>query len=356
MKAKIPRTVLKCMVDMRAMLLERLGPIETNPLRPIKMPRHEIKNKNEVLVKIQACGVCRSQLHGIEGDWKKYGIPPALPTIPGHEIVGEVVQIGSGVSKFKAGRRVGISPLRDSCMNCQYCKMGNEHLCDAADITGESLFVGYAEYITVPEDFATPVPDSMKSEYAAPLFCAGITAYKAVIASEPAKGKKIGIFGVGGVGHLAVEFAKMHGCRVTGFARSKNHLDVAKQVGADNVIAYTDDQKEFLSSLRKDEGLLDSAIVFAPSSSVVDAAINSVRKGGIIVLGVLAAIPNFDVFTEKTIRGTLIGSRKDMADVVRLADQNDIKIIHKSFPLEQANQVLADLKHSKIGARAVLIP
>lgn len=341
---------------MRAMLLEKLAPIETKPLRLTQMERHEIKNPNEILIKIQACGVCRSQLHGIEGDWQKYGIPPALPTIPGHEIVGEIIQVGSNVRKFKPGQRAGISPLYCSCMDCEYCKMGNEHLCDSAEITGESLLGGYAEYITVTEDFATLIPDSMSSEYAAPLFCAGITAYKAVSASEPAKGKKVGVFGVGGVGHLAVEFAKINGCRVIGIARNKNHLDVARKVGADNVITYTNNQSEFLSTLKKEEGLLDSAIVFAPSELVVDTAISSVKKGGMIVLGVLVNIPNFDVFAEKTIRGTVIGSRKDMADVVRIAKQNDIKIVYKTFPLEQANEVLADLKHSKIDARAVLTP
>jgi propanol-preferring alcohol dehydrogenase len=338
------------------MLLEKLAPIETKPLRLTQIGRHEIKNPNEILIKIHACGVCRSQLHGIEGDWQKYGIPPALPTIPGHEIVGEIIQVGSNVRKFKPGQRAGISPLYGSCMNCEYCKMGNEHLCDSAEITGESLLGGYAEYITVTEDFATLIPDSMNSEYAAPLFCAGITAYKAVVASEPAKGKKVGVFGVGGVGHLAVEFAKINGCRVIGIARNKNHLDVARKVGADNVITYTNNQSEFLSTLKKEEGLLDSAIVFAPSESVVDTAISSVKKGGMIVLGVLVNIPNFDVFAEKTIRGTVIGSRKDMADVVRIAKQNDIKIIYNTFPLEQANNVLADLKHSKIDARAVLTP
>ncbi len=344
------------MTQMRAMLLERLGPIESNPLRLTEMSRHEIKKSNQILLKIQACGVCRSQLHGIEGDWQKYGIPPSLPTIPGHEIVGEVIQIGSGVHKFSLGQRAGISPLYGSCMDCEYCRIGKEHLCDAAEITGESLLGGYAEYITVTEDFATPIPDSMKSEYAAPLFCAGITAYKAVVAADPARGKKVGVFGVGGVGHLAVEFAKINGCRVIGFARNKNHLDVASQVGADNIITYTDNQKEFLVILKKEEGLLDSAIVFAPSEKVVDTAINSVKKGGLIVLGVLAGIPNFDVFAEKTLRGTLIGSRKDMAEVIKIAEQNDIKIIYKTFPLEQANQVLSDLKHSKIDARAVLSP
>ena len=340
---------------MRAMVLEKLGPIEAKPLHLKEIEDHKIKKNNEILIKIEACGVCRSQLHGIEGDWQKYGIPPALPTIPGHEIVGTIIEAGPNVKKLKIGQRIGISPLHGSCMHCEYCKLGNEHLCDQAEITGESLLGGYAEYITVTEDFATPVPDSMKSEYAAPLFCAGITAYKAVKASEPTKGKSVGIFGVGGVGHLTVEFAKLSGMRVIGVARNKTHLDVAKKVGADNVIQFTE-QHEFLSSLKKEEGFLDSAIVFAPSEKVVDLAIKSVRKGGIIVLGVLVGIPDFDVFTEKTLRGTVIGSRADMPEVVRLAEQNDMKIIYKSFPLDQANQVLEDLKFSRIEARAVLTP
>jgi propanol-preferring alcohol dehydrogenase len=337
------------------MVLEKLGPIEARPLhlREIDIPK--IKKSNDLLVKIEACGVCRSQLHGIEGDWQKYGIPPALPTVPGHEIVGTIVEAGSGAKKLKMGQRVGISPLHGSCMHCDYCRIGKEHLCDQAEITGETMLGGYAEYITVSEDFATQIPDSMKSEYAAPLFCAGITAYKAVKASEPAKAKSVGIFGVGGVGHLTVEFAKLEGMRVVGVARNKTHLDVAKRVGADNVIQFTE-QGEFLVRLKKEEGLLDSAIVFAPSEKVVDLAINSVKKGGTIVLGVLANIPSFDVFTEKTLRGTLIGSRADMAEVVRLADQNHMQIIFKSFPLEQANQVLEDLKFSRIEARAVLTP
>jgi propanol-preferring alcohol dehydrogenase len=337
------------------MVLEKLGPIESRPLHLKEIETHKIQNGNELLIKIEACGVCRSQLHGIEGDWQKYGIPPALPTIPGHEIVGTIIQAGPNAKKLKVGQRIGISPLHGSCMHCDYCKIGKEHLCDQAEITGESLLGGYAEYITVSEDFATPVPDSMKSEYAAPLFCAGITAYKAVKASEPAKNKSVGIFGVGGVGHLTVEFAKMQGMRVIGIARNETHLDVAKQVGADNVIQYTE-QQEFLINLKKEEGFLDSAIVFAPSERVVDLAINSVRKGGTIVLGVLTSLPSFDVFTEKTLRGTVIGSRSDMVEVVKLAEQNNMKIIFKSFPLESANQVLEDLKFSRIEARAVLTP
>jgi len=188
------------MEKMRAMVLSECAAIETNPLKLTEIDRHEIQRPNEILLKIEACGVCHSQLHGIEGDWKDIGIPPTLPTVPGHEIVGKVVQIGESVTKFKVGDRAGITPLLETCKDCQYCKEGKENLCESSTITGESFKGGYTEYITVTEDFTTKVPESMKPEYAAPLFCAGITAYKAVKAAEPKSHKKIGIFGIGGVG------------------------------------------------------------------------------------------------------------------------------------------------------------
>jgi len=218
---------------MRAMILSKLGPVESNPLKLTEIDRHEIKKPKEVLVKIEACGVCHSQLHSIEGDWKDLGIPPTLPTVPGHEVVGKIVEVGSNVTKFKVGERVGITPLLGSCLDCQYCNEGKEYLCEKMDVTGESLKGGYTEYITVSEDFATKVPDTMKPEYAAPLFCAGITAYKAVKAAEPQKNKKIVIFGIGGVGHMAIQFAKIEGCEVSGVSRKEKHLEVAKKHGAD---------------------------------------------------------------------------------------------------------------------------
>ena len=217
---------------MRAMLLSKLGPVESNPLKLTEIDRHEIANPKEVLVKIEACGVCHSQLHSIEGDWEDIGIPPTLPTVPGHEVVGKIVEIGNDVTKFKVGERVGITPLLGSCLDCQYCNEGKEYLCEKMDVTGESLRGGYTEYITVSEDFATRVPDAMKPEYAAPLFCAGITAYKAVKAAEPEKNKKIAIFGIGGVGHMAIQFAKIEGCEVSAISRKEKHLDVAKKLGA----------------------------------------------------------------------------------------------------------------------------
>ena len=343
------------MKKMRAMVLSECAPIETSPLKLTEIDRHEIKKSDEILLKIEACGVCHSQLHGIEGDWKDIGIPPSLPTVPGHEVVGKVVEIGSNVTKFKIGDRAGITPLLEACKVCQYCKEGKEQLCESSVITGESLKGGYAEYITVSEDFATKIPESMKPEYAAPLFCAGITAYKAVKAAEPHLHKKIGIFGIGGVGHMAVQFAKIEGCDVIAFSRSKNHLDVAKRLGAIDTMTFSENQ-EFLDELKKRHGMLDAAIVFAPADIVTDVAIKSVKRGGLIVIATVGKNPTFFAFEEKTIRGTVIGSTKDMEQVIKICNEKNVVVITETYPLEKANEVLKKLKDSQIQARAVLIP
>ena len=344
------------MEKMRAMVLSECAKIETNPLKLTQIDRHEIKRGNEILLKIEACGVCHSQLHGIEGDWLDIGIPPALPTVPGHEVVGKIIGIGKDVTKFKVGDRAGITPLLEACQKCQYCLEGKEYLCESSIITGESFKGGYTEYITVTENFATKVPESMKAEYAAPLFCAGITAYKAVKAAEPKQDKKIGIFGIGGVGHMAVQFAKVENCDVIAFSRTQSHLDVAKRLGANDAMKFTENQDEFLSTLKEKHGTLDAAIVFAPADIVTDTAIKSVKKGGLIVIATVGENPAFSAFEEKTIRGTLIGSTKDMEQVIKICDEKNIEVITQTFPLENANEVLKKLKDSEIEARGVLIP
>ena len=344
------------MEKMRAMVLSECAKIETNPLKLTTIDRHEIKRPNEILLKIEACGVCHSQLHGIEGDWQDIGIPPCLPTVPGHEVVGKIIEIGDGVTKFKVGDRAGITPLLEACQKCQYCLDGKEYLCESSIITGESFKGGYTEYITVHESFATLIPNTMKAEYAAPLFCAGITAYKAVKAAEPKQHKKIGIFGIGGVGHMAIQFAKVENCDVIAFSRTQNHLDVAKRLGAVDTIKFLENQEEFLKILKEKHGTLDAAIVFAPADIVTDAAIKSVKKGGLIVIATVGENPSFLAFEEKTIRGTLIGSTADMEQVIKICDEKNIEVITQTFPLENANDALKKLKNSEIEARAVLIP
>jgi propanol-preferring alcohol dehydrogenase len=344
---------------MKAMVLERLAPIERRPLKLESIPVPEPRKKGDLLIEIEACGVCRSNLHMIEGDWKEMGSPEHLPVVPGHEVVGTVkkVQGGAAAKKVRVGDRVGIQPLYSSCLRCEYCREGEEHLCDAVEITGESVQGGYAEYIVANEEFVTKIPDSIDSPHAAPLFCPGITAYKAVKASEPARGRSVGIFGVGGVGHLAVQLAKMEGSRVVAISRTKAHLDLATKLGADSAVTYQESPEQFVKSLKREEGrLLDSAIVFAPSEQAIDAAYRSVKKGGTIVVGVVGNIPTFSAFEEKTVRGTVIGSRQDMADLVDVAAGGGLKVVIETFPLSEANEVLARLKKSEVEARAVLVP
>lgn len=341
---------------MRAMVLSNHDQIENRPLELKTIEKPILREKNGLIIKIEACGVCRSNLHLVEGDWKKYGIPPTLPLVPGHEVVGTVIKIGDTVKKIKLGDRVGIQPLYSSCLQCEYCINNHEHLCNYIQVTGETVNGGYAEYLSITEDFVTPIPGDLDPENAAPLFCPGITAYKAVKASDTSLGKSVAIYGIGGVGHLAIQLAKFQGARVVAISRSKNHLDLAKRLNADNVMIYDTKHDDFLARLKKEEGLLDSAIVFAPSNEVVDSAIKSVKKGGTIVIGVFASIPNFLFGEEKIIKGSVIGSRKDMIDLLKIAKEKDLRVVTKSYALEKANEVLYDLKISKIEARAVLVP
>lgn len=342
---------------MKAMVLDRTAPIETRPLklRSVAMPR--IQKPDELLIEIEACGVCRSNLHLIEGDWLKHGAPSSLPVVPGHEIAGTVKQVGDRVRNVSLGDRVGIQPLFSACLKCEYCNSGRDNLCEEAEITGETVQGGYAEYIAASEGFVTPIPDSIDSAHAAPLFCPGVTAYKAVKAAEPVKGRSLGVFGVGGVGHLAIQIAKLCGSRVVAVSRSKHHLDVARKLGADSTFVLQENEGQFLKQLRRDEGApLDSAVVFAPSDAAIDLAIKSVKKGGTIVLGVLGNVRDFPTFEEKVVKGSVIGTRKDMADLVKLAEDSGLKVVAETFRLEKANEVLQKLKNSQIAARAVLVP
>ena len=357
MSINVRNKMLNTMAEnMQAMVLTKVAPIEAHPLKLMSIEKPTINERTGILVKIEACGVCRSNLHLIEGDWKKYGVPSSLPIVPGHEVVGSIKRIGDDVKRVKIGDRVGIQPLFSSCLQCEYCMSSRENLCESAEITGETVQGGYAEYLSALEDFVTPIPDNFDSAHAAPLFCPGLTAYKAVKASEPAVGKTVGIFGIGGVGHLAIQIAKVYGARVVAVSRAKKHIDLSKKLGADNVIVYQDSDAEFLKNLKGDEGLLDSAVVLAPSDVVIDAAIKSVKKGGIVVLGVRGNIADFPTFEEKIVKGSNIGTRKDMADLVRMASSWGLQVIIEKHRLAEANEVLQSLKKSEVEARAVLIP
>ena len=216
---------------MKAMLLEKPAPIDTAPLHMAELPDPE-PGRGEILVKVAACGVCRSNLHMIEGDWVRNGVPAKLPIIPGHEIVGRVAAVGDGVEGLAIGARVGVQPLWTSCERCEYCLTGREQLCPYKEITGETVDGGYAEYLVAKERHVYMVPDSVSDAEGAPLFCPGITAFGAVSKARLAPGRTLALYGFGGVGHMVQQFAQLAGAEVTVVARSAGHLALAKKLGA----------------------------------------------------------------------------------------------------------------------------
>ncbi|MEM2873164.1 MAG: alcohol dehydrogenase catalytic domain-containing protein [Nitrososphaerales archaeon] len=337
---------------MKAMLLDKTAPIEDRPLRLASIENPTISNE-EVLVRVRGCGVCRSNLHMIEGDWLKRGFPAKLPIIPGHEIVGIVESIGKDVKNIEVGDRIGIQPLYHSCGTCEYCLTGRENICKRKVITGQSVDGGYAEYIKAHYQFVYKVPDGLSDAEATPLFCPGVTAYKAVKYSNPSPGKIVAVFGVGGVGQVAIQIAKLWGAKIIAVSRSKNHLGMASKLGAYSVISP---EEEDVVKYFKNINYADSSIVFAPSDKAIDQAVKVVKPGGTIVLAVSGSIKEFFFHEEKIVRAIVIGTRQDMREVLKIAEDGGIHISVESHRLEDANEVLRKLKYSEIESRAVLQP
>src|SRR5271157_181477 len=336
-------------VFMKCMLLHKPAPIETSPLdyTDIEVPRI---GSGEVLIKVSGCGVCHSNLHMVEGDWLDMGVPKKLPIVPGHEVTGTVEEFGSGVKNVAVGDKVGVQPLYDTCGTCEPCLTGRENVCEKAQITGETVDGGYAQFMKAVGVHVYRLPDNLDTVSAAPLFCPGLTAYKAVMKAEPLPGKTLAVFGIGGVGHMAVQFAKLGGARVIGVSRKSEHLELAKEMGADTVISS--EEKDFANVI----GLVDSAIVFAPSSEYISLAAKSTKKGGILVIGVRGNLENFPFAKEITIKGTAIGTRFDMQNVLKIASRGLVHVKTNVYKLSEANGVLYKLKKAEITGRAVLVP
>jgi propanol-preferring alcohol dehydrogenase len=336
---------------MKAVLLDKPAMIEQNPLR---YTEYDIPKPvdDEVLIRVKACGVCRSNLNVIEGVYSRLGIPSRSPIIPGHEISGIIESTGPKVTNLNVGDRVGIQPLYWTCGNCEFCLSGREHLCSHRLITGETVDGGYAEYIRGKADFVYRIPTNIKDDEAAPLFCPGVTAHRAVKQAGLFPGKTVAIFGIGGVGHVAVQFARMTGATVFAISRSQKNLDLAMKMGADRAINQDDN---LLPEMKK-IGYVDSAIVFAPSQDAINRAQRITKPGGTLVLGVSGNINNLMFFMEKTIKGSAIGTRLDMKEVLRIAASGKIRIATQTYPLIQAPDVLRKLKSGDVIGRAVLIP
>jgi alcohol dehydrogenase, propanol-preferring len=334
---------------LKAQLLQRIAPIEEHPLLFTTVDNPAAGSK-DVLIRIKACGVCHSNLHMIEGEFQVFGSPAKLPIIPGHEITGVVESVGGDVQKWHSGDRVGVQVLYEACGNCEFCLTGREQLCVKEKVTGESVDGGYAEFIAAPSDYIYSVPDNLGDAEAAPLFCPGVTAYRAVRRANVQMGNKVVVMGVGGVGHMSLQFAKLAGAEVTAVDRSPSALGLARDLGADHAISpeeLDDDLKKF--------GRPDVILVHAPAQPAIDQAFRSVKRGGTILMAVLGNVSV--VFPQEyTIQTSVIGTRSDMLETLKIATAGKVKVVAKSYPLSEAIPILERLKKGEITGRAILVP
>ena len=330
---------------MKAMLLKETSPMEKEPLQWVDLPT-PTPGPKEILVKVSVCGICHTELDEIEGR-----LPPNLPIILGHEIMGGVEGLGSGVTKFGRGDRVGIAWIHSACGGCEFCKSGNENLCREFKGTGCHAHGGYAQYTVVSEDFAYPIPHRFSDSESAPLLCAGAIGYRDLRLSEIKKGQTLGLFGFGASAHIVIQMATYLGCEVFVFTRSEEHQNLAKKLGA--------------SWAGSSEGeapkKLDAAIDFTPVGETVPRALRALEKGGRLVMAVIRKrnpIPPMDyaelLWDEKEIKSVANITRKDAHEFLSLAAKIPIIPEVQEFKLEEANQALILLKQGKIQGASVL--
>ena len=337
----------------KAVLLDATGPIDGPVLRVTDIDVPE-PDAGEVLLRVHACGVCRSNLHMVEGDWVANGVPGKLPIVPGHEVVGTVTKVGHAVDGVAVGDRVGVQPLWWTCGRCEFCLTAREHLCWYKQITGETVDGGYAEYMVAPAAHVHPVPQALSDVEAAPLFCPGITAYSAASQARIRPGDRVAVFGLGGVGHMAVQFARAFGAEVIAADRNALHLDVARDVGASRTINVREENAGDV--LAADGGGVEAALVFAPSDELAQQAAHAVKRGGTLVLGISAQLERLPFFEAKTIVESVIGNRADMRRVLRMAELGMVRSVAEPYPLDQALDALRALKRGELRSRAVLTP
>jgi propanol-preferring alcohol dehydrogenase len=322
-----PRPILECPLDIRETLMPDVGP-------------------NQVLLKVRACGVCRTDLHISEGD-----LPPLKSgVIPGHQIVGDIVD--GATPELPIGTRVGVSWIGGTDGVCRYCVAGRENLCDSPTFTGYAVDGGYAEYALARRDFAFPLPASLDDAHAAPLLCAGIIGFRSLRVAGVEPGDRVGLFGFGASAHLAIAVLHSWNCKVYVSTRGASHRAFAAQLGAEWVGTETD-----LPPVE-----LDRAITFAPSGDVVVAALSTLRKGGIVAINAihLDRMPEFDydrlLWGERQIRSVANMTRSDARDFIGIAGNIGIKAKVSVFPLHRVNQALAAIKDDSVNGAAVVVP
>ena len=329
---------------MRACFLRTPAKVETNPLEYGEYPEPE-PGDGEVLVRVKVCGVCRTDLHVIEGE-----LPSKVsPVIPGHQVVGVIEKLGPGAKRFAVGTTVGIAWLHKTDGTCEYCRRGEENLCDAAQFTGYSVNGGYAEHIVAPEAFIYALPSGFSEQQAAPLLCAGIIGYRCLKLAGAARGEKLGFYGFGAAAHVAIQVARHWGVKVYASTRDAKHQRLAMELGAQ----WTG------GTLEAPPAKLDAAIVFAPAGEIVPAALQALRKGGRLILGGIhmSPIPSFGydlLYEERMIRSVANNTRRDGEEFLSLAAEIPIHTKVRVYPLADANNALNALKNDAIPGAAVL--
>lgn len=329
---------------MKACVLIKPARIETNPLAFTEVPSPAPGN-GEVLVRVRACGVCRTDLHVIEGE-----LPPRKsPIIPGHQVAGIVEQLGENARRFAIGARVGIAWLHRTDGTCEYCRSGAENLCDNPVFTGYTVDGGFAEYISAPEDFVYAIPEGFPDEQAAPLFCAGIIGFRSLRLSGIKPGGRLGFYGFGAAAHVAIQVARHWDIEVYASTRDARHQKLALELGAVWAGGTFDEPPK----------KLDAAIVFAPAGEIVPAALKALKKSGVLVLGGIhmSPIPSFNyelLYQERVIRSVANNTRQDGEDFLRVAAEIPVRTHVQIFPLQDVNRALHALKNDAIRGAAVL--
>ena len=319
----------------------------------IDIPIPEIKPK-DVLVKIHACGVCHTDLHACHGDWP---VKPKMPLIPGHEGVGEIVSLGSEIHHLQVGDRVGIPWLYSACGQCEYCLDGRETLCLDQDNAGYSVDGSYAEYCRANGEYVVKIPDGLSYVDAAPLFCAGVTTYKALKVSEVKPGQWVAIVGAGGLCHLAIQYAIAMGMNVIAVDTGDEKLALAKELGATHCIDFMKVKPS--EEIQQLVGGVHGVICTAVTQAAFGEAFKSVRRGGTCVLVGLPPeempIPIFDtVLGGIKVVGSIVGTRKDIQECLQFAAEGKVKAVIEEKRLDQINEILDDMIRGEITGRIVM--
>jgi propanol-preferring alcohol dehydrogenase len=327
---------------MRAMLLDAPG----RPLRPARL-QVSPPGAGQLLLKVHACAVCRTDLHVVDGEL----VYPKLPLVPGHEIVGTVLESGPGAEDFTPGTRVGVPWLGWTCGECRFCRSARENLCDRARFTGYTLDGGYAEQTVADARFCFPIPERYDDVHAAPLLCAGLIGHRSLAAAGDAR--RVGIYGFGAAAHIVAQVARHQGRRVFAFTRESDAAGqaFARELGAEWAGASSEPPPE----------PLDAAIIFAPVGALIPAALRAVEKGGVVVCGGIhmSDVPSFPyeiLWGERTVRSVANLTRRDGDEFFRIADEVPLRITVEPFPLERANEALAGLRAGRVQGAAVLLP